>query len=112
MISPTQRPLPDNTQHSQQVTIPPAGYEPKFPPNERPQNHALDRAATVIGRLEDNNKVNFKQEEKLDLIGLERCPVAGYCLCHIINYYYYYYYYLLQLDCHPVAVVILHVYKI
>jgi len=28
------------------------------------------------------------------------------------DYYYYYYYYLLQLGCHPVAVVILHVYKI
>ena len=27
-------------------------------------------------------------------------------------YYYYYYYYLLQLGCHPVAVVTLHVYKI
>ena len=26
-------------------------------------------------------------------------------------YYYYYYYYLLQLGCHPVAVVILHVNK-
>ena len=26
-------------------------------------------------------------------------------------YYYYYYYYLLQLGCHPVAVVILHVHK-
>jgi len=26
-------------------------------------------------------------------------------------YYYYYYYYLLQLGCHPLAVVILHVYK-
>jgi hypothetical protein len=64
LISPTQRPLPDNTQHSQQVSIPLAGYEPKFPPNERPQNLALDRAATVIGRLEDNNKINFKQEGK------------------------------------------------
>jgi len=28
------------------------------------------------------------------------------------NYYYYYYYYYLQLGCHPVTVVILHVYKI
>jgi len=28
------------------------------------------------------------------------------------SYYYYYYYYLLQLGCHPVAVVILHVYEI
>jgi len=27
-------------------------------------------------------------------------------------YYYYYYYYLLQLGCHPMAVVIIHVYKI
>ena len=110
MISPTQRPLPDNTQHSQQVSIPPAGYEPKFPPNERPQNLALDRAATVIGRLEDNNKINFIQEGKMDLIRLERCPVAGYCLCsnnnnnNNNNK--------LQLGCYPVAVVILHVYKI
>ena len=31
--------------------------------------------------------------------------------CRQVNYYYYYYYYLLQLGCHPVAVVILHVYK-
>jgi len=28
------------------------------------------------------------------------------------NYYNYYYYYLPQLGCHPVAVVILHIYKI
>ena len=28
------------------------------------------------------------------------------------NNYYYYYYYLLQLGCYPLAVVILHVYKI
>jgi len=27
------------------------------------------------------------------------------------NNYYYYYYYLLKLGCHPVAVIILHVYK-
>ena len=35
-------------------------------------------------------------------------------MCDVPNiaYYYYYYYYLLQLGCHPVAVVILHVYKI
>ena len=27
-ISPSQRPLPDNTQHSQQTSMPPAGFEP------------------------------------------------------------------------------------
>ena len=52
-------------------------------------------------------------------------PLAKYTDCYNYNYnytcknnnnnnnnYYYYYYYLLQLGCHPVAVVILHVYKI
>ena len=50
MISPSQKPLPDNTQHSQQTDIhAPAGFEPAIPGSERPQNHALDRAATGIG---------------------------------------------------------------
>ena len=31
---------------------------------------------------------------------------------YVNYYYYYYYYYLLQLGCYPVAVVVLHVYKI
>ena len=30
--------------------MPPAGFEPANPANERPQNHALDRATTGIGR--------------------------------------------------------------
>jgi hypothetical protein len=28
--------------------MPPAGFEPTIPANERPQTHALDRAATGI----------------------------------------------------------------
>jgi len=37
---------PDNTQHSQQTNINvPAGFEPAIPAIERPQTHALDRAA-------------------------------------------------------------------
>ena len=45
-----QRPLPDNTQHSQQTTyMPPAGFEPTIPAGERPQTYALDRAATGTG---------------------------------------------------------------
>jgi hypothetical protein len=45
-----ERPLLDNTQHSQQRGIHnPAGLEPATPGTERPQTHALDRAATGIG---------------------------------------------------------------
>jgi hypothetical protein len=41
--------LPDNTQHSQENHIhAPAGFEPAIPADERPQTHALDRAATGI----------------------------------------------------------------
>jgi hypothetical protein len=42
VISPTQRPLPVNTQHSQETkSMPPAAFEPAIPANERPQLHAL-----------------------------------------------------------------------
>jgi hypothetical protein len=38
-----------NTQHSQEKNIhAPAGFEPETPVIERPQTHALDRAATGL----------------------------------------------------------------
>jgi hypothetical protein len=43
-----QRPLPDNTQHSQQTSMPPVVFEPTFPASEPPQSQALDGAATVF----------------------------------------------------------------
>ena len=47
MINSSQRPLPDNTQHSQQTNIhAPVGFEPTISAGERPQTYALDRAAT------------------------------------------------------------------
>ena len=50
MISSSQRPLPDKTQHSQQTNIyAPVGFEPTISAGERPQTYALDRAATGIG---------------------------------------------------------------
>jgi hypothetical protein len=49
VISPTQWPLPDNTQHSRPASTPQAGFEPIVPASERPQTHALDRAATGTG---------------------------------------------------------------
>jgi len=51
VISPTQRPLPDKTQHPQETeTMPPAVFESTIPASERPQTHPLDRAVTGIGR--------------------------------------------------------------
>ena len=49
MISSSQRPLPDNTQHSQQTSMPPTEFEPTIPASGRPQTYALDRAATGTG---------------------------------------------------------------
>jgi hypothetical protein len=40
---------PYNTQHSQETFRLPAGIEPAISVSERPQAHALDRAATRIG---------------------------------------------------------------
>ena len=49
-MSLTQRPLPDNTQHSQETDIhAPGRIRTHSPASERPQTHALDRAATGIG---------------------------------------------------------------
>jgi hypothetical protein len=44
----SQRPLPDNTQHSRnrQTSIPPARFESAIPGSQRPQTRALDRMAT------------------------------------------------------------------
>jgi hypothetical protein len=51
MISSSQRPLPINTQHSQQTNFhaPPVGFEPTISAGERPQTYALDRATTGTG---------------------------------------------------------------
>ena len=43
----TQRPLPDNRQHFR----PQAEFEPTISASERPQTHALDRAAIGIGNM-------------------------------------------------------------
>jgi len=47
---PSQRPLPDKTQHSQETDIRfPGGIRNRIPASERTQTYALDRAATGIG---------------------------------------------------------------
>jgi len=51
VISSSQRPLPGNTQHSQQTSMPPVEFEPKISAGERPQTYALDSVARGIGKL-------------------------------------------------------------
>jgi hypothetical protein len=41
--------LTTHNTHNRQTTMPPVGFEPAIPVSERPQTHALDRAATAIG---------------------------------------------------------------
>jgi hypothetical protein len=51
-ISPSQRPLPDNTNtHKRQTSMPSVGSEPSIPASARPQTYALDCAATGIGPI-------------------------------------------------------------
>jgi len=46
VISSSRRPLPNNTQHSQQTSMPPSGFELTISAGGRLQTYALDRAAT------------------------------------------------------------------
>jgi hypothetical protein len=41
--------LATHNTHKRQTSIHPEGFEPTIPASERPQTHALDRAATGIG---------------------------------------------------------------
>jgi len=41
--------LTTHNKQNRQTTIPPSRFEPTIPASERPQTHALDRAATEIG---------------------------------------------------------------
>jgi len=49
MISLSQRPVPDNPQHSQQTSMPLVGFEPTISAGEWPQTYALVREATRNG---------------------------------------------------------------
>ena len=49
MIRPSQRPKPDNTQHSQKTDIhDAAGFKPTIPASDRLRNHTLNGATTGI----------------------------------------------------------------
>jgi hypothetical protein len=44
--------LTTHNTHNRQTSMTPVGFEPAIPVSERPQTHALDRAATAIGLTE------------------------------------------------------------
>jgi hypothetical protein len=77
VISPTQRSLLDNTQHSQEITTPLARFEPAIPATERPQTHALHREAAGNGhssRLLANSLNDIKPIHILTPY-IERCII-------------------------------------
>ena len=65
-ISSSQRPLPDNTQHSQQTSMPPAGFEPIISAGQRPQTYALYLAAAVTGSS-INQAIKINNSRGLDI---------------------------------------------
>ena len=52
VISPTQRPLSDNTNntHKKRTSMPRMGFKPAIPAGEKLQTHTLNRAAAGIGK--------------------------------------------------------------
>jgi hypothetical protein len=82
VIGPSQRPLPANTQHSQETFTPQAGFKPAIPASKRPQTHAFDRAATgfcakCIQRIKiSTTKKQNKIMKNLTQEGLDRQPQA------------------------------------
>jgi len=58
VISSSQRPLPDNTQHSQQTNIHVSGgIRTQISAGERPQTYDLDRAATGISIIKSEKTI-------------------------------------------------------
>ena len=80
MISSSQRPLPDNTRHSQQINIhAPAGFEPVISASEWPQTDALDRAASGTGK----RKSTFTKDGAFKLYVRVRQTDIRYSVCLI-----------------------------
>ena len=84
VISPSQRPLPDNTQHSQQknrqTSMPRVGFEPTISAGELPKTYALDRAAIGIGgyMLDRKKKLNEPEETEINGQSYENKEMCKY----------------------------------
>jgi hypothetical protein len=89
VISLSQRPLPDNTQHTTDKTpMPPVGFESTITAGEQPQTSALDRAATGAGILLLCKKIIQKPSCSChDLIGLALTDFWDIMSCRPVNSY-------------------------
>ena len=58
--------LTTHNTHKRQASMPPAGFAPVIPASNRPQTHALDRAATEIGKC--NTYLVLKQVVQIHII--------------------------------------------
>jgi hypothetical protein len=67
---PSQIPVPDHKAHKRQTFMPPAEFEPAMAANERPQTHALDRAAIGIGRYRGHHLCHNR---KMMLFSTPKC---------------------------------------
>ena len=82
--SDAERPLPDNTQYSQETSMPPAGFELTIPTSTRPNIHAIDRAATGIDRISWIWKDNIKMgRRKVVKMGDERAGLKDHSNCSV-----------------------------
>ena len=69
--------LTTHNTHNRQTSMSAAGFEPAIPTNERPQNHALDRAATGIIKGIGNFNIRRCQVGKMGKVLLNR-PLTKY----------------------------------
>jgi hypothetical protein len=80
VISPTQRPLPDNTQHSQQKTThDPGAIRTTIPADERPQTYTVDRATTGTG-------IRYITRLRIEFENLVNCGFYSRNMSPLINY--------------------------
>ena len=93
MINPSRRPLPDNTQHSQQTNIhDPVGFEPTISAGERPKTYALDHATTGTGNYNITMAIyNTLVQEFTEDVWLEKLLRNNHCVdfraWSVRNYY-------------------------
>jgi hypothetical protein len=64
--------------------MPSAGFEPATPVNKRPQNYALDRAGTEVGKIISLNLLNYMKGVS-DLGGTQRAGPHNEAYFHCIK---------------------------
>ena len=72
-----------NTTNTTQTSMPPAGFEPTIPASEWPQTHALDRAATGIGR--DRTRAYAARGRRLTAWAMARQAAQLNAYCYSIT---------------------------